>query len=102
MKKLQEKIERKVRPKLNEHNGDIELLEVTAAGIVKVKLTGACSACPGAQQTLSEVVEASLKEVHPGIKGVTIVHQVSEELIESALAILRRDRKKHEHKTDQY
>ncbi|MBP2652737.1 MAG: nfuA [Firmicutes bacterium] len=92
MKRLEEIIKQKVRPKLNEHNGDIKLLEVTADGIVKVKLTGACSTCPGAHLTLSEIVEASLKEVCPEIKGVVPVHQVSDELIDSALAILRRDR----------
>ncbi|HMM22557.1 MAG TPA: NifU family protein [Selenomonadales bacterium] len=90
MKRVEEILAQKVRPVLNAHNGDIELLEVTPDGYVKVKLTGACSACPGAQQTLSEVVEAALKEACPEIKGVIPVFQVSDDLIQAALKLLRK------------
>ena len=92
MEELQKVIEAKIRPVLQAHNGDIELLEVTADGFVKVRLTGACAACPGAQQTLSEVVETVLREACPEIKGVIPVTQVNQELIDIALKILRRDR----------
>ncbi|MBP2644037.1 MAG: nfuA, partial [Firmicutes bacterium] len=96
IKKLEEIIIRKVRPRLREHNGDVVLLEVAEDGIVKVRLTGTCSACPGAQQTLSEVIEAALKEEYPTIRGVVPVYQVSNELLDSARAILRRTGKCHE------
>ncbi|MBP2638640.1 MAG: nfuA [Firmicutes bacterium] len=92
MEKMQQVIEQKVRPALNGHNGDIELVEVTSDGFVKVRLTGACASCPGAQQTLSDIVGASIKEVCPEIKGVVLVQQVSENLINEALKILRKDR----------
>lgn len=92
MQEINRIIEEKIRPVLNAHNGDLELLEVTADGYVKVRLTGACAACPGAQQTLSEVVEARLKEACPDIQGVIPVYQVSDNLISQALAILRRGR----------
>lgn len=92
MDKMQAAIETRIRPVLQAHAGDLELVEVTADGIVKVRLTGACSACPGAQQTLSEVVETALKEACPEVKGVVAVTGVSRELIDSALAILRRNR----------
>lgn len=91
MQKIQEVIAQKVLPVLQAHNGGIELLEVTPDGFVKVKLTGACSACPGAQQTITEIVETALKEACPEIKGVIPVHQVSDELINMALAMLRKD-----------
>lgn len=94
MEKVREILSQKVLPVLQKHNGGIELVEVTPDGYVKVKLTGACSACPGAQQTMSEIVEADLKEACPEIKGVIPVHQVSDELIQEALAILRKDRPK--------
>ncbi len=90
MDKLQKVIEDKGRPLLQAHGGDLELMEVTADGFVKVRLTGACSACPGAQQTLSELVETALKEVCPEIKGVVAVTQVSQSLIDEALSILRK------------
>jgi Fe-S cluster biogenesis protein NfuA len=92
MEKMQQVIAQKVRPALSAHNGDIELVEVTSDGFVKVRLTGACASCPGAQQTLSDIVEASIKEVCPEIKGVVLVQQVSENLINEALKILRKDR----------
>ena len=93
MQKIQEIITQKVLPVLQKHEGGLELVEVTPDGYVKVKLTGACSACPGAQQTVSEIVETALKEACPEIKGVIPVHQVSDELINTALAMLRKGEK---------
>lgn len=90
MDPLQKVIEAKVRPLLQAHGGDLELLEITADGFVRVRLIGACSTCPGAQQTLGELVETALKEVCPEIKGVVAVTQVSQNLIDEALSILRK------------
>jgi len=33
----------KIRPSLNADGGDVELIEVTPDGVVKVRLTGACA-----------------------------------------------------------
>lgn len=92
MDKVAEIIERKIRPLLQEHLGDLELVEITPDGYVKVRLTGACASCPGARQTLSEIVEAKLSEACPEIKGVIPVHQVDDDLIRQALKILRKNR----------
>lgn len=89
-KKLEEVIARQVRPALNSHDGDIRLVEVTADGVVKVALTGACSSCPGAQQTLAEVVETALRSVYPEMKAVVPVFETSEDLVNTALKILRK------------
>lgn len=96
MQKIQEVINQKVLPVLQEHNGGIELEEITPDGFVKVRLTGACSGCPGQQQTITELVETALKEACPEIKGVIAVHQVSDELINMALAMLRKGRTNNE------
>jgi Fe-S cluster biogenesis protein NfuA len=96
MDALQKVIENKIRPILQSHNGDIELVEVTADGLVKVRLTGACAACPGAQATINEVVETALRNACPEIKEVIPVAQVDQELIDIALTILRRDRTGHD------
>jgi Fe-S cluster biogenesis protein NfuA len=90
MEKLQQVIEERVRPLLQRHGGDLELLEVTVDGLVKVRLVGACATCPGAQQTLSELVEAELKEACPEVNGVVALTQVNQRLIDEALAILRK------------
>ena len=92
MEKIRDIIEQKVRPVLNAHNGDIELIELTSDGFVKVRLIGACATCHGAEQTMTEIVETALREVCPQIKGVIAVHQVSDDLINQALKILRKDR----------
>lgn len=72
------------------HGGDLELVDQTADGYVRVKLTGACATCPGAQQTLAEVVETALREAAPEVKGVIPVHSVDEYLIRQTLAIIRK------------
>ncbi len=53
----------KIRPSLNADGGDVELVEVTPDGVVKVRLTGACGGCPMSQMTLKMGIEKVLKEV---------------------------------------
>lgn len=70
---MKEKVEaalKKIRPMLQADGGDIELVEVTKDGVVKVKLTGACGCCPMSQMTLKTAVEEKLKKEVPGIKEV--------------------------------
>lgn len=62
-----------IRPQLQADGGDIELVEVTADGVVKVRLVGACAGCPGAQMTLEMGVERVVKERVPEVKGVEAV-----------------------------
>ena len=73
MKEKVEKAIEKVRPFLQSDGGDIELVEVTEDGVVKVKLTGACGGCPMASMTLTVGVERILKKEVPEIKKVEAV-----------------------------
>ena len=59
-----------VRPHLQADGGDVELVEVTEDGIVRVTLTGACGGCPMAQITLKNGIEKRLKEKVPGVQSV--------------------------------
>jgi Fe-S cluster biogenesis protein NfuA len=52
----------KIRPSLQADGGDVELVDVTEDGIVKVKLQGACAGCPHSQMTLKNGIERLLKE----------------------------------------
>ena len=63
----------KVRPILQADGGDIELVDVTEDGVVKVRLTGACKGCPMAAQTLKGGVERVLYKEVPEIKRVEAV-----------------------------
>ena len=53
--------------------GNVELIEVTSDGIVKVRLTGACAGCPISQMTLKQGVERLIREEVPEIKEVVAV-----------------------------
>ena len=62
-----------IRPYLQADNGDVELVDITIDGIVKVKLTGACDVCPLSVITLRAGIERSLLIQVPGIKRVESV-----------------------------
>ncbi len=59
-----------VRPTLLADGGDVELLDVSDDGVVKVQLTGACGSCPFSTMTLKHGIEARLKELIPEVKEV--------------------------------
>lgn len=62
-----------VRPNLQSHGGDIELISVEEDNTVKVRLQGACSGCPGAAMTLKMGIERLLREKVPEVKEVIAV-----------------------------
>ena len=69
MEKVQAVLDQ-VRPMLQRDGGDVELIEVTADGIVKVKLQGACGSCPMSTMTLKMGIEKAIKEQIPEIVEV--------------------------------
>ncbi len=73
MKEQVEKVLGKIRPMLQADGGDVELVGVDDAGVVKVRLQGACAGCPGAQMTLKMGVERQLKQEIPEVKEVVAV-----------------------------
>jgi Fe-S cluster biogenesis protein NfuA len=64
------KILDEIRPALQADGGDVELVDVTADGVVKVKLVGACGHCPMSTMTLKMGIERTLKDKVPGVKEV--------------------------------
>ncbi|HQL03009.1 MAG: Fe/S biogenesis protein NfuA [Synergistetes bacterium ADurb.Bin155] len=64
-------IEEQVRPALQSHGGDIELVSFdTDGGVVTVRLKGACGNCPFAAETLRSQVEAVIRKEIPEIEKV--------------------------------
>jgi Fe-S cluster biogenesis protein NfuA len=59
-----------IRPALQADGGDVELVDITDDGVVKVALQGACKGCPMSQLTLTNGVERVLKEQIPEIVRV--------------------------------
>jgi Fe-S cluster biogenesis protein NfuA len=73
---MREQVERaleKVRGMLAAEGGNIELVDVSKEGVVKVRLTGACGCCPMSQMTLKMGVERLVKQEVPQVKEVIAV-----------------------------
>jgi len=73
MKEKVEKALEKVRPMLAADGGNVELVEVTNDGIVRLKLTGSCGCCPMSQMTLKNGIEKILKQEVPEVKEVVAI-----------------------------
>lgn len=73
MKEAVQKAIDQIRPKLQMDGGDVELVDVTEDGVVKVKLLGACGGCPMSQMTLKMGIEKQLKQEVPQIKEVVSI-----------------------------
>ncbi len=59
-----------VRPYLQSHGGDVELVEITSPKAVTIRLIGACDGCPASGLTLREGVEKAIKEHCPEITDI--------------------------------
>lgn len=68
-----EKALEKVRPMLIADGGNVELIDVTSDGVVKLKLKGSCGCCPMSQMTLKMGIERIIKEEVPEIKEVIAI-----------------------------
>ncbi|PZP63565.1 MAG: hypothetical protein DI596_02720 [Azospira oryzae] len=81
-----------VRPFLQSHGGDVELVAVKPPDTVEIRLIGSCQGCPASNQTLTEGVERAIRVHCPEIlhiqqvskgaadtqnKGVATVHFIS-------------------------
>lgn len=73
---MKEKVEsalNKIKPSLQADGGDVELVEVTDDGVVKLRLTGACGSCPMSQMTLKTGIERVIRTEVPEVKEVVAV-----------------------------
>lgn len=61
IKLIEETIDREIRPQLRQDGGDIELIDVVGDRVT-VSLLGSCAQCRVAEFTLSDVVQARLRE----------------------------------------
>ena len=59
----------KVRPLILGHGGDVEIDQISEDGVVRVRLLGACKACPNMAMTYVGPIRTHLMEV----EGVTEV-----------------------------
>ncbi len=73
---LREHVERilnLIRPAVQMDDGDVELVDVSDDGVVRVRFHGACVGCPSSSITLQRGIERSLKQHIPQVKAVHAV-----------------------------
>lgn len=70
MKEKVQKVLDTIRPTLQADGGDVELVEITPEGVVRVRLQGACGSCPMSTMTLKMGIEKALKNQIPEVKEV--------------------------------
>lgn len=73
MKSEVQKALNNIRPYLQADNGDVELVDVTEDGIVKVKLLGSCEDCPLSIMTLRAGIERAIMKEVPSIRRIEAV-----------------------------
>ena len=74
---MEEKIKKtieSVRPFLQADSGDVELVEVSEDGIVKVRFIGDCENCPMSTMTLRAGIERALLKAIPQIRRIESVN----------------------------
>lgn len=88
--KIREILKNKVDPVLAAHFGGAVLTKLED-GVAYVRLTGACSSCPSAQQTIEDIVKAEVMSGTEGLKDVVLDTSVSEDLLDMARKILNKE-----------
>ena len=60
-----------VRPYMESHGGDVELLGVED-GVAKMRLVGHCESCPASEATLELAIKKALEETAPDLEGLEV------------------------------
>jgi Fe-S cluster biogenesis protein NfuA/nitrite reductase/ring-hydroxylating ferredoxin subunit len=60
-----------VRPYMESHGGDVELLAVTD-GVARIRLSGSCDGCPASAATLELAIKQALDEHAPDLEGLEV------------------------------
>jgi Fe-S cluster biogenesis protein NfuA/nitrite reductase/ring-hydroxylating ferredoxin subunit len=64
-----------VRPYLGSHGGDVELMDISPEGVVRLKLLGTCQGCPSSSVTLKFAVEEAIESAAPEVTAIEVVEQ---------------------------
>jgi Fe-S cluster biogenesis protein NfuA len=60
-----------VRPYLNSHGGDVELVELSGDG-VRLRMEGSCHGCPSSQATLKLTIEQAILALAPDVGTIEL------------------------------
>lgn len=62
-----------IRPAVQADGGDVEFVDMSAHGVVRVRFHGACVGCPSSQVTLQVGIERNLKDYVPEVTSVVAI-----------------------------
>ncbi|MCS6795803.1 MAG: NifU family protein [Raineya sp.] len=74
---LLEKVEKalnQIRPYLEADGGNVRVLELTEAGILKLEFIGSCGSCPMSEMTFKAGIEATIRQEVPEIKAIEAIN----------------------------
>lgn len=61
-----------VRPYMESHGGDVELVELTDDGVARLALEGSCHGCSASRATLETAITRALEEHCPDLAGTEV------------------------------
>lgn len=73
---LAEQVDRvleELRPYIHSHGGEVNVLEITPAGVARLQMIGSCNGCPMSMLTMRLGIERLLAEKVPQLKGAEAV-----------------------------
>ncbi len=88
-KVLNEIFDRDVRPKLLEHDGNLELVDIRD-GVAYIRMLGHCSGCPSAMYTLESIVKEEVLAQTDIVTDVKLHYEVSDELLDFAKSLMKK------------
>ena len=63
-----------MRPYLKDDGGNVEIVDITNEGVLRLRLIGACSSCPQSFMTMKAGIETAVRQAVPEIKSVIAVN----------------------------
>lgn len=62
-----------VRPYLGSHGGDVDLVEITDDGVVRLRLTGSCDGCASSAATLELAIDGAVRSAAPEVRDIKVL-----------------------------
>lgn len=80
-----------VRPYLATHGGNVELLGITAQGVVQLRLLGSCDGCSSSATTMSLAVEDAVSQGAPEVTGFDVESPAASSAVPAGRGLLPLD-----------
>jgi Fe-S cluster biogenesis protein NfuA len=61
-----------VRPYMESHGGNVELVGIDEGGVARMRLVGHCDGCPASEATLELAIKKALEEAAPDLEGLEV------------------------------